>query len=111
VSASNAGAVEPYLADLKVAVARVKADPTIKSQGNAAMYGMMAKIPFRRLVKYSVLKIMEGMYGPDGEIPDLSKIGQGKDDDFLFKLINDYGEPIMKALDRVDELRQRYFRR
>ena len=39
------------------------------SRGNAAMYGMMAKIPFRGMVKSSVLDIMEKMYGPHAADP------------------------------------------
>ncbi|RLB92434.1 MAG: hypothetical protein DRH26_06275 [Deltaproteobacteria bacterium] len=33
------------------------------------MYGMIAHIPFRGLIKSQVGKMMEKMYGPDCEMP------------------------------------------
>lgn len=60
-----------YLKDLRAAVETVKAHPELARSGTAAMYGMMAKVPFRGMVRKSIRKIMEGMYGPDGEMPDL----------------------------------------
>ena len=54
VNANNAPVVEAYLADLREAVDAVKANPELKREGEAAMYGMMAKVPVRGLVKHSV---------------------------------------------------------
>ncbi|MCA9670920.1 MAG: aspartate aminotransferase family protein [Myxococcales bacterium] len=104
-SAGNEAAIEGYLADLRDAVEYVRAHPEAAQSGNAAMYGMMAKVPVRGFVKLSVRKIMEGMYGPTGEVPDLSAIGQSEDDDLLFRLIAKYGEPAMAVFDRVEKAR------
>ena len=38
-------AVEEYLIDLAECAAYAKAHPELKNEGNAAMYGMVAKIP------------------------------------------------------------------
>ncbi|MBN1637320.1 MAG: hypothetical protein JW920_12445, partial [Deltaproteobacteria bacterium] len=37
--------------------------------GNAAMYGMIANIPLRGMIKNEVMKMMQDMYGPDGKLP------------------------------------------
>jgi sphinganine-1-phosphate aldolase len=71
VNANNAGQVDAYLADLKAAVAEVKAHPERAREGEAAMYGLMAKVPLKGFVKEAVLDVMEQMYGPDGGNPDL----------------------------------------
>ncbi|MCA9539821.1 MAG: aspartate aminotransferase family protein, partial [Myxococcales bacterium] len=71
VNASNGPVVELYLSDLAEAVAYVRAHPEASREGDAALYGMMARVPVRGLVKEGVLKIMEQLYGPDSEEPDL----------------------------------------
>lgn len=40
------------------------------------MYGMIAHIPLRSMVRRNIMKMMEGMYGPKGEMPDLSGGGE-----------------------------------
>lgn len=97
---------DDFLRDLEDAVRFVRAHPEVKSRGNAAMYGMMAKIPSRALVAWSVRKVMEGMYGPGGEAPDLSSVGQGDDDGLVMKLVGKHGDKVLQALDRVDSLKQ-----
>jgi hypothetical protein len=47
----------------------LKENPELNTSGQAAMYGMMAKIPLRGMIKTSVLSIMEKMYGPDAKLP------------------------------------------
>jgi hypothetical protein len=85
-------------------VAEVRADPSRKSRGNAAMYGMMAKVPFRGLVRKGVEGVMEAMYGPgNGEI-DLSKSNDGP-------LVAKLKELAPRALDAIDALRSRFTRR
>lgn len=101
VMAAHDQAVGPYLDDLRACVAQVKADPTLAKSGQAPMYGMMAKVPLRGLVKQSVLKVMEGMYGPSGAVPDLSKLGEGEGDGLLLKLVGRYGEPALELLDKL----------
>lgn len=66
--AKHDGVIERYLEDVRGSVAEVRSDPTRKSRGNAAMYGMMAKVPFRGMVRKGVEKVMESMYGPDGTL-------------------------------------------
>jgi sphinganine-1-phosphate aldolase len=66
----HADHIKEYLMDLKDAVEAVKANPQLNTTGQAAMYGMMAKIPFRGMVKSSVLSIMEKMYGAEPMMPD-----------------------------------------
>lgn len=65
--------IKDFVSDLKVAVQIVKENPELNTSGQAAMYGMMAKIPFRGMIKSSVLSIMEKMYGPEAKIPDGEK--------------------------------------
>ena len=99
---SNHGPVlDQYLQDLRDSVAHVRAHPELSSQGKAAMYGMMAKVPMRSMVRMSVLKIMEGMYGPTGEIPDLSAVGEGENADPLLKLVDRYGPKAMAVWEKV----------
>ena len=107
VNARNAPAIDEYLDDLKAAVATVKANPELKRSGEAAMYGMMAKVPVRGLVKHSVRKVMEGMYAPGGTAPDMANLGQGDDDGLILGLINKYGDQAQAALDKLDAARDR----
>ena len=69
VTPAHENVADQYLYDLKKAVEQVRADPGSGARGNAAMYGMIAKIPFRGMVKKQVMKMMEKMYGPDCEMP------------------------------------------
>jgi len=75
VTPAHAKVVDQYLGDLKSSVDQVKANPGLGAKGNAAMYGMIANIPFRGMIKKEVLKMMEKMYGPECEMP-LDKTGQ-----------------------------------
>lgn len=59
---TNVEVIDLYLADLKQAVAFAGMHPEATAKGNAAVYGMMARIPFRGMVEKSVKKIMEDMY-------------------------------------------------
>jgi glutamate/tyrosine decarboxylase-like PLP-dependent enzyme len=69
VTPAHETVVDQYLTDLKQALEFVKNHPDLASKGNAAMYGMIANVPFRGLIKKQVQKMMEKMYGPDGEMP------------------------------------------
>ena len=70
LSPAHADVINDFIADLKHAVETVKADPKLNTSGQAAMYGMMAKIPFRGMIKSSVMGIMEKMYGSDNHAID-----------------------------------------
>lgn len=61
--------VDEFVADLRESVAYVRKHPGEARQGTAAMYGMMAKVPLRGVVKNEVRKMMEQMYGPDMKMP------------------------------------------
>ena len=79
VNANQVEIVKEYLADLEASASEVLANPSLTKEGTAPMYGLMAKVPLRGFVKSSVLKVMEGMYGPTGDMPDLSNLGSGED--------------------------------
>ncbi len=66
VTAQHLDVVERYLADLREAVAAVKADPTLASKGSAATYGMLANLPLRGMVRQRVLEMFARQYARDG---------------------------------------------
>lgn len=106
VTSHHLGVVEEYLRDLAAAVAHVRAHPELKSRGNAALYGMMAVLPVRTMVKRAVGQVMEGMYAADGKPPDLGKVG-GEEDGPLLKALAKYGPVAREALDRLESVRAR----
>lgn len=61
--------VGEFIAALKESVKRVLADPTLAKKGNAALYGMIASVPLRGMVKKEVVKMMEQIYGPEMKMP------------------------------------------
>jgi glutamate/tyrosine decarboxylase-like PLP-dependent enzyme len=60
---TNVTVIDQYLTDLKAAYDYAAAHPGATAKGNAALYGLMARIPFRGMVEKSVKKIMEELYG------------------------------------------------
>ena len=103
VMAQHGPVVDDYLRDLEASVRFVRAHPELKSKGNAAMYGMMAKVPLRFMVKSAVRGVLEGMYAPGGGAPDLTKPPV---DGFVGELLEKHGDKVQRALDRVDVIRQ-----
>jgi glutamate/tyrosine decarboxylase-like PLP-dependent enzyme len=69
VTPRHALVADRYLADLAEAVATVRADPELKRKGDAAMYGMISRVPLRGAVRAEVLKMARGMYGPENKLP------------------------------------------
>jgi glutamate/tyrosine decarboxylase-like PLP-dependent enzyme len=69
VTPRHAGVVDTYLKDLRDAAAIVRSNPGLASKGNAAMYGMVANVPLRGLVKSQVTKMMADIYGPECKMP------------------------------------------
>jgi hypothetical protein len=65
-----------------------KTHPELKNEGNAAMYGMVAKIPARGMIKNELMKLMENMYGPEGTMPDNDN--NSDKDDLMSKLAQIY---------------------
>ena len=67
LSPAHSEVIKDFVTDLREAVEVVKANPKLSTSGQAAMYGMMAKIPFRGMIKGSVMGIMEKMYGAQNQ--------------------------------------------
>ena len=86
--------VDDYLADVAAATAEVIAHPEQAGTGAAPMYGMMAKLPMRGMVKRSVAKVMEAMYAPGVVVPDVNASAQ---DGVVGKVIERYGPQIDAA--------------
>ena len=89
--------MDAYLADVRAAASEVRGDPTRKSRGNAAMYGMMAKVPFRGMVRSGVEKVMESMYGANGGDLDVQKAEGGP----IMKKLQEYAPKALELLDAV----------
>ncbi|MDC7125945.1 MAG: aspartate aminotransferase family protein [Spirochaetales bacterium] len=64
--------VDDYLKDLRESVEHVKQNPHLAEVGGAAMYGMIANIPVRGMVRKNVLNMFAGMYGPDAKMIDFN---------------------------------------
>ncbi len=58
----NIPVIPDYLDDLKAAVAWAKAHPEASGEGNAALYGLMARIPLRGMVRENVRKVFLETY-------------------------------------------------
>ena len=72
ITAQHLPVIDEYLADLRAAIAIVKADPSLASQGSAATYGLMANLPLRGMVKREVLATFAQMYRAGGGPIDLT---------------------------------------
>lgn len=103
VTSHHLGVVDTYLADIRAAVELVRANPELKRKGNAAMYGMMAKVPVRMAVKKAVEQVMTSMYGPNGGAPDPTAGLDGP----VAKLMERWGPQAMNVLDRLDAARKK----
>jgi sphinganine-1-phosphate aldolase len=89
VNANNAPVVEQYLSDLRACAQEVEDHPELCKQGEAAVYGMMAKVPIRRFVKHGVSQMMQSLYSGDGSD---------------FELADQGDSPLRSALDRASEM-------
>jgi sphinganine-1-phosphate aldolase len=94
---------ETFAADLAAACDEVAADPALAASGQAPMYGLMAKVPLRGMVKTSVLKVMEALYGPTGEAPDLTRLPD--DAGVVDRLVHRFGAPAVEAIGRLEAMR------
>jgi glutamate/tyrosine decarboxylase-like PLP-dependent enzyme len=103
VTSQHLAHADEYLADLRASVEHVRAHPGLRSSGNAAMYGMMARIPFPFMVKGSVRKVMEAMYGPAGTDTD----PMHTDDSAVTRFLTRHADTVMSVLDRLQALRTR----
>ena len=98
---SNLDAVDAFLVDLREATEHVRAHPELGKEGQAATYGMMAKIPLRGMVKQSVLQVMEHLYAPGVDEPDMDEAT--KSDPRVEKLAG----MVVDAVDAVNRFRGR----
>jgi hypothetical protein len=65
VMPTNLPVIDKYVEDLQHAIEYSRLNPSASGSGNAAIYGMSARIPFRGMVKNNVRKIFENMYGAE----------------------------------------------
>ena len=80
VAPGHAEVADDYLKDLIEAVSFVRDHPELATKGDAAMYGMIANLPFRKVIRKQVLDIFTNLYGPKGEVINLEQSDiSGKD--------------------------------
>ena len=101
VTANHLAVANRYISDLRESVAHVRAHPELRSRGNAAMYGLVARLPVRGLVRVAVEKMVEQMYGPDDAQTEPGKDGP------LAKLLEKYGDRALGALDLFESIKSR----
>ncbi|NCG19657.1 MAG: aminotransferase class V-fold PLP-dependent enzyme, partial [Rhodobacterales bacterium] len=101
VNASNLPVMDTYLSDVREALAKVAANPSLAREGDAAMYGLMAKVPLRGLVVDSIRDVMAGWYAPDAGAASLG----GDDTDGLMGFVNQHSDKVHKVLDAVNSAR------
>jgi len=76
VTPTNLAVIDQYIEDLKAAVAYAKIHPEAAARGNAALYGLMARIPFRGMVEKNVRQIFVEMYR-SGSQPEATSSAPG----------------------------------
>lgn len=62
--------VEPWLADLRAAVDTVRAHPDLAGEGSAPLYGLMARMPVRTLVRTNLENLLLDLYAPGRQDQD-----------------------------------------
>jgi glutamate/tyrosine decarboxylase-like PLP-dependent enzyme len=65
VTPAHTNHIDAFLKDLKESIAKVKGDPSLSTQGMAAMYGMMAKVPDPSMVDQFLYKFMDERYSTE----------------------------------------------
>ncbi len=100
ITANHLAIIDDYASDLRGAVAYVRAHPDVKSRGNAALYGMMAKVPVRAMVRSAVQRVMEGMYGKDGIVDLQSSQGSG----FIDTFVAENQAAVVKVFDAIEDV-------
>ncbi|MDW8246270.1 MAG: aspartate aminotransferase family protein [Sandaracinaceae bacterium] len=69
VMAHHEDHIDEYLSDINDSIAFLEGHPNYQVHGNAAIYGMAARLPLRGMVKQGVLDLMERLYGPKAGEP------------------------------------------
>lgn len=90
VTAQHLAVVDEYLADLRTAVATVKANPELGKQGGAATYGMLAHVPLRGMVKKKVLEMYSEQYRAGGAELDLAAGADANGGSLLDRIVQWY---------------------
>jgi sphinganine-1-phosphate aldolase len=62
----NIKVIDEYLSDLREAIDYADAHPHATAKGDAAVYGLMARIPFKGVVEQNVRQVFEDLYSPEG---------------------------------------------
>jgi len=62
VNPHHAEIVEPFLNDLRASVKEVKENPSKSTEGQAAMYGMVASLPNREKIESYVINFLKSQY-------------------------------------------------
>jgi len=106
VTSNHLPVVDLYLADLRASVEHVLAHPEEAVVGAAAMYGLMAKVPVRALVKQGVEKVMEALYAADPAFEP-----NPEDNHILPPRFREYEPMVVRAIDTAYAFRQRLRRR
>ena len=70
VTPKHAAIADQYLDDLRASVEEVRDNPELANTGGAAMYGMIAHVPMRGLIRKQVLNLMMDMYSPGSKSID-----------------------------------------
>ncbi len=104
VTANHVDAVPDYIEAVRESIEVVRANPGLDREGEAAMYGMMAKIPIRGAVRMGVQAVMEAMH-TRGETVDLGSIDG--DDDGLLGMMGKYQDQAFEVLERVDGAKEK----
>ncbi len=65
VTPAHTAHIEAFLKDLRESIAKVKSDPSLSTQGMAAMYGMMAKVPDPSMVDQFLYRYMDDRYSTE----------------------------------------------
>jgi glutamate/tyrosine decarboxylase-like PLP-dependent enzyme len=60
---TNVKVIDQYVNHLRSAIEFARGHPRATGEGNAALYGLMARIPFRGMVEKNVRKLFEELYG------------------------------------------------
>ena len=60
---TNLPVIEDFISDIREALEFAKSHPEATAEGNAAMYGVMARLPFRGMIEQEVSQLFEDLYG------------------------------------------------
>ena len=88
VTCSHTGVIDRYFADLREAIAQVKGQPRLALQGEAATYSTVSHVPFKRMVRSSVLDIFSKSYEVSRGMIDLSDASAVTGGGVMDKIVN-----------------------